>query len=82
MALDDTLPKNLNTSSKDKGPVGCTSFIINNPNAQVKYYYLFSFLVTGKKWLTGQKVSIGILYTNSSCIHIIHIQERLTWDPT
>ncbi|XP_025422737.1 uncharacterized protein LOC112692322 isoform X1 [Sipha flava] len=35
MALDDTLPKNLNTSSKDKGPVGCTSFIINNLNAQL-----------------------------------------------
>jgi len=37
MALDDTLPKNLNASSKDKGPVGCTSLIINQPNAQVKY---------------------------------------------
>jgi len=37
MALDDTLPKNLNASSKDKGPIGCTSLIINQPNAQVKY---------------------------------------------
>lgn len=37
MALDDTLPKNLNASSKDKGPVGCTSLIINQPDAQVKY---------------------------------------------
>ncbi|XP_027849361.2 uncharacterized protein LOC114128947 [Aphis gossypii] len=35
MALDDTLPKNLNASSKDKGPIGCTSLIINQPNAQL-----------------------------------------------
>ncbi|KAL5243911.1 hypothetical protein ACI65C_011321 [Semiaphis heraclei] len=35
MALDDTLPKNLNASSNDKGPVGCTSLIINQPNSQL-----------------------------------------------
>jgi len=45
MALDDTLPKNLNASSKDKGPVGCTSLIINQPNAQVKYngYWIYIY---------------------------------------
>lgn len=46
MALDDTLPKNLNASSIDKGPVGCTSLIINQQNAQVKYnVYVFIVLI-------------------------------------
>lgn len=37
MALDDTLPRNMNVSSKDRGAVGCTSIFVNQPNVQVKY---------------------------------------------
>lgn len=36
MALDDTLSKNMDTETKDKGPIGCSSLIINQPSAQVK----------------------------------------------
>lgn len=45
MALDDTLPKNLNASSNDKGPVGCTSLIINQPNSQVNQYNVYNTLI-------------------------------------
>ncbi|XP_050420912.1 uncharacterized protein LOC126833544 isoform X2 [Adelges cooleyi] len=34
MALDDTLSVNLNKGPVDKGPVGCTSLIINQPYGQ------------------------------------------------
>jgi len=49
MALDDTLPKNLNASSNDKGPVGCTSLIINQPNAQVNQYNVYN-IPTNNAW--------------------------------
>ncbi|XP_001942958.2 uncharacterized protein LOC100168878 [Acyrthosiphon pisum] len=35
MALDDTLPRNMNVSSKDRGAVGCTSIFVNQPNVQL-----------------------------------------------
>jgi len=66
MALDDTLPKNLNASSKDKGPVGCTSLIINQPNAQLlghtedamsetvnNYYIVAAHVMPGESELGG-----------------------------
>ncbi|XP_050427094.1 uncharacterized protein LOC126837290 [Adelges cooleyi] len=34
MALDDTLPVNLKKGPIEKGPVGCTSLMINQPNGQ------------------------------------------------
>jgi len=46
MALDETLPRNMNVSSKDRGAVGCTSIFVNQPNVQVKYN-----VYTGADWL-------------------------------
>uniref|UniRef100_A0A2S2NY22 Peptidase C45 hydrolase domain-containing protein n=1 Tax=Schizaphis graminum TaxID=13262 RepID=A0A2S2NY22_SCHGA len=66
MALDDTLPKNFNASSKDKGPIGCTSLIINQPNAQLlghtedamsetvnNYYIVAAHVMPGESELGG-----------------------------
>ncbi|XP_025208980.1 uncharacterized protein LOC112604245 [Melanaphis sacchari] len=67
MALDDTLPKNLNVTSKDKGPTGCTSLIINQPNSQLlghtedalsetvnNYYIMAAHVVPGESELGGR----------------------------
>ncbi|XP_050527410.1 uncharacterized protein LOC126897677 [Daktulosphaira vitifoliae] len=34
MALDDTLPMNINKEHIDRGPVGCSSLLVNQPNGQ------------------------------------------------
>lgn len=40
MALDDTLPMNMGATPKDKGPIGCSSLMINQGTGQVKMKYI------------------------------------------
>ncbi|XP_050546832.1 uncharacterized protein LOC126908630 isoform X1 [Daktulosphaira vitifoliae] len=66
MALDDTLPLNMNKNYVDKGAVGCTSLIINQPDGQYlghtedalaetedNYYIIAAHVMPGEDELNG-----------------------------